>query len=130
VEILEDWKIKVSVLWLFIDVAYLADLTLAIMEYLSTGELGSMKIEPEFLLLLAITLLVPLLMAFMSLTLKDSVNRWANIIVGIVYVGLWIIAFVGPLAEHPVAYSILIMLSKLVASALIVWYAWKFKPKA
>jgi hypothetical protein len=132
---LEDWRIKISVLWLVIDVAYLADLILAIMEpgtiaQLMTGEMGGTKTGPELLLLVAILLLAPLLMAFLSLTLKNSATRWANIIVGIVYVGLWIIALIGPSAQHPVAYSILITLSKLVASALIVWYAWKSKQKA
>jgi hypothetical protein len=29
---LEDWKTKISVLWLIIDVAYLADLVLGFME--------------------------------------------------------------------------------------------------
>ena len=133
---MEDWKIKISVLWLIIDVAYLADLILGfitpgtLQQFLTTGEIGGMAMGPELLLVLAIALLVPLAMAFLSLTLKDSTNRWINIIAGIVYVVLWIIALIGPLAQHPVAYSILITFSKLVASAVIVWYAWKSKQKA
>jgi hypothetical protein len=130
---LEDWKVKISVLWLIIDVAYLADLVLGFMEpgflqqFLTSGEILGTKIGLEFLFVTAVALLVPLVMAFLSLTLKNSINRWINIIVGVVYVALWIIALIGPLAQHPVAYSILITLSKLVASAVIVWYAYNHK---
>lgn len=115
--------------------AYLADLMLGFMEpggiaAISSGKILGVTIGPEALFALAIALLVPLVMAFLSLTLKNSANRWANVIVGAVYVVLWIVALVGLLQQHPVAYSILITLSKLMASALIVWYAWKSKPKA
>ncbi|MFQ5758281.1 MAG: DUF6326 family protein [Candidatus Bathyarchaeia archaeon] len=41
-----------------------------------------MQLTPELLLRYAILLLIPLVMAVLSLTLKDSTNRWANIILG------------------------------------------------
>jgi len=131
---LDDWKIKISVLWLFYDVAFLVDMVLGFMEpgaieQVMAGEIGGTEIGPELLLLFAIVLLVPLVMAFLSLTLKDSVNRWANIILGLVFTGLMVIALVELLAQ-PAAYSILLTLSKVVAGALIVWYAWKSKQKA
>jgi hypothetical protein len=90
-ERLEDWKIKVSVLWLFYTVAFLTVMSLGSLEsgvmehFMSTGEIGGMKVTPELLLIFAILILVPLIMAFLSLTLKNAANRWANIIVGIVY---------------------------------------------
>lgn len=82
---LEDWKIKISVLWLFSAVAFLAHQILALMEPgviagIMDGEVEGMKIGTELILLFAILFLVPLIMAFLSLTLKDSINRWANII--------------------------------------------------
>jgi hypothetical protein len=132
---MEDWKIKVSVLWLFIDIAYIVDVILGIMEpgglqqFLNTGQIGGITMGPEVLFVLAIALLVPLVMAFLSLVLRNSANRWANIIVGAVYTFLWIFALITTAEQHPVAYSMLITLSKLVASAVIVWYAWKSKPK-
>jgi len=98
------------------------------LEQIMAGEIEGMKIEPELLLLLAILLLVPLIMAFLSLTLKDSTNRWANIIVGIVFAGLELTDLPTYLAK-PSAYAILMWLSGVVATALIVWYAWKSKQK-
>jgi hypothetical protein len=128
---LEDWKIKISVLWLFSAVAFLAHQILALMEPgviagIMTGEVEGMKIGPELILLFAILFLVPLIMAFLSLTLKDPITRWANIIVGAVFAALFIgvIVTVGKLSGE-----ILMTLSTVVALILIVWYAWKSKQK-
>jgi hypothetical protein len=125
------------VLWLIGDVAALAGGLLAIFEpdvlkqFLNTGEIEGMKIGPEILLLLAILLLIPLVMAFLSLTLKDSTNRWANIIVGIVWTGLSLTDLPTYLEDPSTsAYAILMWLSGVVATVLIVWYAWKSKQKA
>jgi len=84
---------------------------------------------PEFLFVGAVLLLIPLVMAFLSLTLKDSINRWANIIVGIVWIGLSL-TDLPKYSTEPAAYAILLWLSGVVATALIVWYAWKSKQKA
>ncbi len=128
---MEDWKIKISVLWLFSAVAFLAHQILALLEPgviagIMAGEAESMKIGPELILLFAILFLVPLIMAFLSLTLKDSINRWANIIVGAVFAALFI-AVIATVAK--LSGEILMTLSTVVALALIVWYAWKSKQK-
>jgi hypothetical protein len=129
---LEDWKIKISVLWLFYAVAFLAVMQLGSLEpgvlqhFLDTGEVGGMKIDQELLFIFAILILVPLVMAFLSLTLKDSANRWANVIVGVVYTVFQLFALAETLAA-PSAYAVLIETSKVVVPALIVWYSWKSK---
>lgn len=128
---MEDWKIKISVLWLFSAVAFLAHQILALMEpgvieQIMDGEIEGMKIGTELILLFAILFLVPLIMAFLSLTLKDSINRWANIIVGAVFAAL----FIGVVASvAKMSGEILMTLSTVVALTLIVWYAWKSKQK-
>jgi len=126
---LEDWKIKISVLWLFSAVAFLAHQILALMEPgviagIMAGEVEGMKIGTELILLFAILFLVPLIMAFLSLTLKDSINRWANIIVGAVFA----VFFTGVIASvAKLSGETLMTFSTVVALALIVWYAWKSK---
>jgi len=122
------------VLWLFYAVAFLVVMTLGafepgVIEQIMAGEIEGMKIGPELLLLLAILLLVPLVMAFLSLTLKDSINRWTNIILGIVFTVFQLAELIETLAQ-PYAHAILMEISKVVAPALIVWYAWKSKQKA
>ncbi|MFQ6032917.1 MAG: DUF6326 family protein [Candidatus Zixiibacteriota bacterium] len=133
-EILEDWKIKIAVLWLIyaaVGLGYGSFMLWeqGVIEQIIAGELHGTKIGPEIMLINAISLLIPLVMAFLSLTLKDSINRRANIIVSIFSIG-FILIFVTASPESPAAYAILLNLSMIVAAVLIVWYAWKSKQKA
>jgi len=97
-----------------------------VLEKIIAGEVLGMKIGPEVLFVAALERWFPLVMAFLSLTLKDSINRRANIIAGAVYTVLGVVS----LAESPSGHSILLWGSATVATALIVWYAWKSKKKA
>ena len=128
---MEDWKIKISVLWIFASIAFLAHQIIVLMEpgiiaQLMAGEAEGQKISPDMILFFAILILVPMMMAFLSLTLKDSLNRWLNIIVGTVFAVLW---FISVIEATRSAYwgGALMTLSAVVASALIVWYAWKHR---
>jgi len=122
--ILEDWKIRVSVLWLFYAVASLA------YGMLGSSETGAIaQAGPELLMLAAGVGLIQLTMAFLSVTLRDSLNRWANIIVG----GVFAVLELFPLGDAVVklsGWATLIMLGKVAATALVVWFAWKSKQKA
>jgi len=130
-KVLEDWKIKISVLWLFASIAFLAHQILLLMEpgiieNLMAGEAEGKKIVPELILFFAILMLVPMLMAFLSLTLKYSINRRVNIIVGTIFAVIWLVGVVDAVQS---AYwgGALMTFSAVVASVLIVWYAWKSK---
>jgi hypothetical protein len=128
---LEDWKIKISVLWLFASIAFLAHQIIVLMEpgiiaQLMAGEAEGQKISPGMILFFAILMLVPMMMAFLSLTLKGSLNRWLNIIVGTVFAVLWSISVIEA-ARSAYWGGALMTLSAVVASALIVWYAWKHR---
>jgi len=123
-------KVKLSVLWLFWLVADLVTGMLMLMEpgvidEIRTGVVLGMEMGPEVLLLGAVIYLLPLVMVVLSLTLKDSANRWTNLILGAVYTVLGLIEMIE-LLMAPSAYRILMTLVKVVGSALIVWYAWKW----
>jgi hypothetical protein len=129
---LEDWKIRVAVLWL-IDtgaalIAAVASLfePNALQQFLTTGEFQGSIVSPEMEFFIAILMWVPFVMAFLSVTLKNPMNRWANIIVGIVWLAL---GFVNApnLMANPTAYGLLLWLTEDVAKVLIIWYAWKSK---
>jgi hypothetical protein len=96
-----------------------------IVEGIIAGELEGIQITQEMLVASAILMLIPILMIFLSLALKPKANRWINIILGIVYVainlstmlttgGAWVYYYVFAVVE-------------VVFSALIVWYAWRWK---
>ncbi len=132
VKVLEDWKIKIAVLWLIyaaVGLGYGSFMLWeeGVIEQIMAGELHGAEIGPEVMLINAISLLIPLVMAFLSLTLKDSINRWANIIVSIGSIGFILIGFT---MVSPAEYAILLNLSMIVAAVLIVWYAWRSRPKA
>ena len=126
---MDDLRIKISVLWLLAAVAFLAHQILVLTEpgiisQLMAGEAEGQKIGPMLILFFAILILIPLLMAFLSLTLNDEMNRRVNIIVGPVFAIIW---FVGAVEAALSSYfgEALMTLSAVVASVLIVRYAWK-----
>jgi len=131
---MEDVKIKLAVLWVFLAVGFSALTIVSLMmpgamEQIIAGEIEEMgPITEGLLFFFAIFWLIPLTMAFLSLTLKDSANRWANIIVGIVWAGIGILDLGDTLNRGWLTLS-LVAFSKTVASVLIVWYAWKWPKK-
>jgi len=125
----EDYRIKISVLWLFVAVAVVASGIATIIgpggiANLTAGQLEGEQLSPAWLLFLAVFMLVPLVMAFLSLTLKASVNRWANVIVGVIFAILSLPKLVMAIQQLYAA-ATLLKLAGIVALALVVWYAWK-----
>jgi hypothetical protein len=90
--------------------------------------LTGIQVTPEILLLFAVLLMVPLVMAFVTVALGDAINRWANIVVGVVFIVLELLELTD-LVANPSAATTLIWIWKTVAPILIVWYAWKSKQK-
>jgi len=129
-EILEDWKIKIAVLWIVLEFCIITVSMLSIHVVIqSIPEEMIAETTPEEIMAVVITLLIPPIMAFLSLTLKDKANRWLNIIVAIVFIVLFPFGSVGfPTEVMPSL--ILTGIVEIVALALIVWYAWKSKQKA
>ncbi len=91
-----------------------------VIEQIMAGQFEGQSLGPEVLLALTILLLIPLVMAFLSLILKSSVNRWANIIVALVFVVLGLSDLPGNIADLS-AYAIVLNISVVVATTLIAW---------
>jgi heme A synthase len=119
---------RISVLWFFVVVSDLANVLMSlaypgVMEELMTaGE----SMGPELMFAGAIVILIPLVMAVLTLTLKDSMNRWLNIILGLVFTVIYFGNFVELSTTMPAAYILLLSIAGFIAPALIVWYAWKW----
>jgi len=60
---------------------------------LLSGEIAGIQMTPGVLLGSAILMAILSVMVFLSLTLKAKANRLANIIVGIVYIGVLVSTF-------------------------------------
>ena len=88
----------------------------------TAGEVRGVKMTQSMLLLMAVIMLIPSVMLFLSLTLTYPLIRWLNIIVPI---GLFIFNIVG-LPGYPGAYDKFLIIVGLALNALTVWYAWKW----
>jgi len=119
------WKIRISVLWIFMAVAMSAHAVLSFMEREAVEQIWEMEMGPGMMLFMAIFWWVPLVMAVLSVTLKDSANRWANMILGIIFTVLNIVHLTEHLAQ-PSAHLILLIASTVVVTGLIVWYAFRW----
>lgn len=74
----------------------------------------------QLMLVGAIMIQVPILMVFLSKVLKYKINRWANIIAGVITI-VYVIGG-GSLTPH----YIFIATIEVVCTLLIVWTAWKW----
>ena len=122
------WKTRIAVLWLFMAVAMSVHNVVGFMEpgmieEIMSGEVEGVGLGPGMLVFMALFWLVPLWLAFVSMTLKGSSNRWVNFVLGVVFTLLNIYHFIQHLAS-PV--QILIIGSTVAVAALITWYAWNW----
>ena len=130
---------RIAVLWIFMAVAMSAHVVLSVFEPGVVEQIssGKMQIGEGMFLFMALFWLIPLTMAYLSVTLKDLANRRANITLGILFTALNFFhmlfeVMVQP-STHMVQWSLhqlLIDGSTVVVTALIVWYAWKWPKEA
>ena len=124
--ILEDVQIKISALWVVAMFSWVYGDLLRIYsgDYIAGENITGGMMSMEMLWLIsAITMIVPGVMVFLSLTLKYKANRWANIILGIFYT----IYNLNGLSMYPSVYDKFLLLVSIVFTALIVWYTWKWR---
>lgn len=120
---MEDVQIKLSALWVALMLTYLLGDVLRIFSGdFKAGEIGGMKISQGMYLGMAVLMVIPIVMVFLSLTLKQPVNRWTNIIAAIFFFGFNLIG----LPTYPSLYDRFLIVVGLVFNVLTVWYAWKW----
>ncbi|VUT25896.1 MAG: hypothetical protein MOIL_01291 [Candidatus Methanolliviera sp. GoM_oil] len=118
-------KTRILVLWIWMAVAMSAHSVLSFMEPGVLEQIVEMEMGSGMLFFSALFWIIPLIMAFLTVTLKASADRWANMIMG----GLFTLMNIFHLAEHlaqPSAHQIMIIGSTVVATALIFVYALKW----
>ena len=117
-------KIKLSALWGSLMLTYLLGDVLRIFSGdFTAGEISGMEINQVMYLGMAILMVIPILMVFLSLTLPDKVNRWANIILAAFF---FVFNLIG-LPTYPSIYDQFLIVVGLGFNILTVWYAWKYQ---
>ena len=91
-----------------------------------TGEMGGMEISTGLLLMMSIFWIVFLLMAFFTLILNNTANRYTNAILGIFFIIYLIVEIYMSLSMQDFSGSNLIQVFGILISFLIFWHAWKW----
>ena len=116
-----DVRIILSALWVCLMFTFLmGDMLRILSGNYKAGEIAGKKISQTQWLTMAILMVVPVIMVFLSLVLGNPVNRWANIIVA----GFFFITNLIGLPSYPSSYNRLLIIVGLVFNVLTVWYAW------
>ena len=120
---MEVVRIKLSGLWTALMLTYLLGDVLRIFsgDFIA-GEIGGMQISQGLYLGLAVIMVIPVIMVFLSLTLPYKANRWVNIILAIFFFGFNLVG----LPTYPSVYDQFLIIVGLVFNVLTVWYAWKW----
>src|SRR5689334_7313592 len=118
-----DTRIILSGLWIVLMLTYLLGDVLRIYAGdFTPGEIQGVPITQAMMMGIAVLMLIPILMVFLSLTQQQPVNRWANIIVAIFFFGFNLIG----LPSYPGAYDKFLIVVGLVLNVLTVVYAWNW----
>jgi cbb3-type cytochrome oxidase subunit 3 len=120
-------KMKLSALWVALMLLYIyADwfslFRTGQIEEMISGRMGPFPVTQGSLLSASILMMIPAVMVFLSLTLKPKINRWVNIILGVLYTFVNISNLIG----ETWVYYIFSGVVEIVFTFLIVGYAWKW----
>jgi hypothetical protein len=127
VEKLGDWRTKISMLWFMNTFSIMS---LVLFNLFESGDLTHimppLPVDVWSLFLVSVVIIVNLVMAFLSQSLEDNLNRWLNIVVGSVFSIVALAALVMMLLDNPSVLGINIV-TGFVWTVLVVWIAWKSK---
>ena len=121
-------KIKLSALWAAVMFCYVyGDIfrlfQLGELQEMLEGKMWSQSVTQGLLVGTSIYVAIPAVMVFLSLALRPGVNRWANILLGVIYTAVMLYTMTWPGAW---AYYIFLGIVEVALTVLIVWYAWSW----
>ena len=120
---MDEVQLKLSAIWIALMLTYLLGDVLRIFSGdFKAGTIEGMQVSQGMYLGMAALFVIPIAMVFLSLILNDPVNRWANIIVAIIF---FIFNLIG-LPTYPSAYDKFLIAVSLIFNVLTVWYAWRW----
>ena len=125
-------KLKLSALWaalmlLYIYADHFSLFRMGQIEEMISGRIGPFAVTQGSLLAFSILMMIPAVMVFLSLALKPTVSRWANLILGVLYTFVNISNLIGETWVYYIVFGVV----EIVLTFLIVWYAWNWRtPRA
>ena len=86
------------------------------------GTLSGIEITQTFLLAASVYVAIASLMIFLTLVLRPRVDRWANIVLPILY----IVSIIASVIGESWVYFWFLSIAEGVLLLLIIWYAWQW----
>jgi Family of unknown function (DUF6326) len=115
-----------SVMFVYIYADYFGLYEPGALQHILNGKMGPLGAVTQTGLLGSMALMaVPSVMIFLSLVLKPTINRWANIVVGLAFTVIETLTLPGAWM-----YYILAAVVADVLTLLVVWYAWTWPDEA
>ena len=120
-------RIKISALWVSVMFCYIYGDYFGLyppgeLQRMLEGKMGPLGPTTQGLLVgTSVMMAIPSVMVYLSLALRPNLNRWANIILGVIYMLIILITMPGSWAFY-----IFLGIVEVVLTALIVWYAWNW----
>ena len=124
-------KVLLSTIWLFAALNYLYCDVISLMDsnllkqYL-TGTVNGLEFTQGFLLGAAILVEIPIAMVLLARVLPQGVNRWANLIAGLL---MTLVQAASLFAGSPAMYYLFCSVLEIAATVMIVWFAWNWRVK-
>lgn len=92
---------------------------------LMEGSSGVGTTTPYALLSFAIMMTIPSLMIFLSLVFKPQLNRWANVVAGILFTLIMALIVTKSISEWKIFYVYLACV-EIILTSVIAWLAWNW----
>ena len=122
-------RTRLAVLWIikaFLTIAFFILLMFepGFLEGLMSGKYAGVEITTGIKILIGIFFWIPWIMAWAAMTLKVSINRWANIIIGLFGAITLLIGIFQDADKN--SYALLVnSILGVILHLLIAWYGWK-----
>ena len=123
---IEGTQFRLSAIWISLMLTYLlGDVMRIFSGDFIAGDMVGAQTSQGLYLGMAILFVIPIFMVFLSLTLKFGINRWANMIVAVVF---FIINLIG-LPGYVSLYDQFLIIVGLVFNLITICTAWKWREK-
>lgn len=124
-------KLKVASLWtsfmfLYIYVDYFALYMPQKISDILLGKVFVFDISWQFLLIALLSVVIPAMMIFLSVSLPAKPNRLANMIIAAIYIPYSLFNLAGETWPHMIFGAVI----EVIILAMIIWYAWRWPREA
>jgi cytochrome bd-type quinol oxidase subunit 2 len=117
-----DTRIILSATWVVVVLVFLYDDVLRICSGDFAKSMGDKKFNQFVWLGIAVLMLTPILMVFLTLVLPQSVSRWVNIIVA----AFFFLFNLAGLRTYPSLYDKFLLAVSMGFNVVTIWYAWNW----